>query len=204
MSAEPSSQNCPAGGNKIEIGVDANRNGTLEVGEVAQVGYACNYSRPRIVFVTSTTSNGNLGGVSGAATRCQNAANAIPALAGKTFDAWISTSSSTPSGRFTRDGHFVRMDGTMISHSWSHLTGGTLYAAINVTETSSTVGGSFVWSSTTSSGAYKSGGNHCSSWSSNSSGNQGAVGSTAGTSSAWTDSTNNNCNNTRALYCFEQ
>jgi hypothetical protein len=42
VAAEPSGDNCPAGGQKIITGIDANGNGILEASEVQQVAYVCN------------------------------------------------------------------------------------------------------------------------------------------------------------------
>lgn len=42
VSVEPPGGYCAAGGSRIESGLDANRNGTLDPGEVAQTAYVCN------------------------------------------------------------------------------------------------------------------------------------------------------------------
>ena len=76
MSDEPSSTSCPAGGKKIEIGLDANKNQQLDASEVSQTGYVCNASRARVAFITSLTYSGNLGGLAGADLKCQTLANA--------------------------------------------------------------------------------------------------------------------------------
>jgi hypothetical protein len=41
LSPEPAGANCPAGGKKIESGLDADRDGVLDPGEVASVSYIC-------------------------------------------------------------------------------------------------------------------------------------------------------------------
>ena len=41
-SAEPAGSNCPAGGTRIDIGVDTNDDGTLAPSEIEQTVYACN------------------------------------------------------------------------------------------------------------------------------------------------------------------
>ncbi len=40
-SVEPAGTNCPAGGTKVEVGVDANGNGTLDASEVTATTYVC-------------------------------------------------------------------------------------------------------------------------------------------------------------------
>jgi hypothetical protein len=42
VSDEPAGANCAAGGKKIQTGLDANGNGTLDAGEVAATSYVCN------------------------------------------------------------------------------------------------------------------------------------------------------------------
>jgi hypothetical protein len=42
VSLEPAGANCAYGGSRIESGIDADNNGTLEAGEVTGVQYACN------------------------------------------------------------------------------------------------------------------------------------------------------------------
>jgi hypothetical protein len=41
LTPEPMSANCPAGGQRIEVGVDANANGVLDPAEVTQTAYVC-------------------------------------------------------------------------------------------------------------------------------------------------------------------
>jgi hypothetical protein len=42
VSPEPAGTNCPSGGNAVTAGLDDNRNGTLEAGEVDSTRYVCN------------------------------------------------------------------------------------------------------------------------------------------------------------------
>src|SRR5262249_20223678 len=44
ITAEPPGSNCPAGGEKIQVGVDTDDDGVLEPGEVEQTAYVCNGS----------------------------------------------------------------------------------------------------------------------------------------------------------------
>jgi hypothetical protein len=57
LTAEQSGANCAAGGSKVETGLDANRNGTLEAGEVnaAQTRYICNGAAPSFYTRQSPT-----------------------------------------------------------------------------------------------------------------------------------------------------
>ncbi len=42
MLAEPAGANCAAGGRRIDVGPDRNRNGVLDAAEIASTGYVCN------------------------------------------------------------------------------------------------------------------------------------------------------------------
>lgn len=57
LTAETAGANCAAGGSKVETGLDADRNGTLEAGEVnaAQTRYVCNGAAPSFYTRQSTT-----------------------------------------------------------------------------------------------------------------------------------------------------
>ncbi|HLM60358.1 MAG TPA: hypothetical protein VK308_06125 [Pyrinomonadaceae bacterium] len=57
MTAEPAGANCGAGGTKVETGLDANRNGALDAGEInaSQTRYVCNGAQPN--FYTRTLTN---------------------------------------------------------------------------------------------------------------------------------------------------
>ena len=60
-----------------------------------------------------------------------------------------------------------------------------------------------VWTGTTSAGVEKAG-NTCNNWTNATNSFQGENGTTAAVNGNWTDTGNNNCNNTNRLYCFEQ
>lgn len=85
----------------------------------------------KFAFATQVP-DGNLGGVSGADTTCQNAA-AVAGLAG-TYKAWISSTDSAtqPSTRFTTASvSYIRTDCVIIANDWTDLTDGTILAPIN-------------------------------------------------------------------------
>ena len=209
MGDEPvGTDNCPGGGKKIEIGLDANRNSVLDADEVAQVGYVCNASPARVVFLSSAVYKGNLGGALGADAKCQSLANASR-YAGKTFKAWVSDATTSPSARFTKHGQFVRPDGVVVAKSWADLTNGDIAAPIVVTEQDVTAPGGFVYSGTSADGTYM--GNSawdCSGWTHDvfTSGEFGHLGVRELFSSVyWSDVDGGNaCSNTYPIYCFEQ
>ncbi len=113
-----------------------------------------------LVFLSSQTYNGNLGGLSGADAKCQALADAAD-LPG-TYKAWLSDDTGSPSTRFVKStGPYKLVDGTTFAASWDGLTGNEacnngdgncVDHAINLTETGE-AGPGLVWSHTDSNGA---------------------------------------------------
>lgn len=121
------------------------------------------------VFVTSQTYNGNLGGVSGADSKCQARANAA-GLDG-TYRAWITGSNSdlSPTNRFERNDYldslpYYLVNGERVANNWAGLSS-TLQHSINVDERGRGTGGGRVWTNTWRSGSRR-GNYHCIDWSS--------------------------------------
>lgn len=82
----------------------------------------------KTVFVTSTTHNGNLGGLSGADAICNTRA-AAGGLSG-TYTAWLSTTSVHAKNRIS-DGLYARTDGALVALNKTDLTDGSLINPIN-------------------------------------------------------------------------
>ena len=164
-------------------------------------------STEKIVFVTSETYNGALGGLAGADAICQGRADDA-GLPG-TYRAWLSDSTTSVRDRFDRDyddAPFVRTDGARVANDWADLTDGTLLAAITRDEFNNTGGANYVWTNTNRGGNGR-GSNDCNGWTSDSS--TGTVYSTIGTVSAtntlWTATSGTyGCSSRRSLYCFQQ
>lgn len=162
----------------------------------------------KMVFVTSSTYSGNLGGLSGADSKCQSKANAA-GLKG-TWKAWLSDDTTSASSRLTHfNGPYVRKDGLVVATSWRDLTDGTLQNPIRIDE----LGGDMynyttaAWTGTSTSGNIIK--PNCNNWTNNSSSYdiQGVYGGISSTKSYWTvsaESTSICSNNNVALYCFEQ
>jgi hypothetical protein len=122
---------------------------------VAQDGtitFRCPAAHPfttELVFITSTSTNGNIGGLAAADAICQNLANAA-GLSG-TFLAWLSDSTQSPSTRFNKSsGPYVLLNGTVIAYGWDDLISGHIRSSIVITEQGNTIPGGFsrVWTST--------------------------------------------------------
>ena len=165
----------------------------------------------KIVFVSSNTYNGNLGGLTGADAKCQTLANNA-GLSG-TFKAWLSDSSGSPSTRFTKSNvPYKLVNGAIIADNWSDLTNGDIQNPINIKETGQAYT-SIVWSQTSYDGTLQtySSYNICAQWTSSSSidGYRGLSGDSRVKTSQWTEwafTTSNppQCWSTLAIYCFEQ
>jgi hypothetical protein len=86
-----------------------------------------------IVFVTSTTHTGNLGGLAGADQICQ--ALADQAQLGGTFKAWLSDSTTNARDRLTRAKvPYMRTDNVQVAVDFTDLTDGGLAAPLLVDE----------------------------------------------------------------------
>ena len=93
----------------------------------------CGSGGPCTIFVTSTTYDGNLGGLAGGDAKCQThaAAAGLPGM----FRAWLSGNALDASSRFDLSaGPYRLVNGTTIATNLTDLTDGTLAAPIDVTE----------------------------------------------------------------------
>ncbi len=202
---------CKYGGIRIDVGVDANRNNVLDDGEISQTTNVCTPAgqRERVVFVTSTSYTGNLGGLAGADALCQSHANTQPALQGKTFKAWLSDDTGDPQSRFTKDGHFILADGTLIADRWRDLfltdfwfgIIPSLYTTFSRTETGAPIS-DMPWTGTNMWGNQS--GATCANWTSDAGDVAATVGSTELQNFQWASADGRNCVEQHPLFCFEQ
>jgi hypothetical protein len=166
---------------------------------------------PKYVFLSSTTHNGNLGGLTGADQICQDLADAAGLLG--TFKAWLSTSTQSPSTRFTHSATpYILTNGTVIANDWWDLIDGTLNAAISLDEKGHLLS-SYVWTGTAPNGTplnpiqwgdgtyYNT--NFCADWTGISF-LQVGVGNSFAASSEWTFYIPWGCDYPNRLYCFQQ
>jgi hypothetical protein len=172
----------------------------------------------RYVFVSSSTHNGNLGGVAGADAICQGLADGSDLPTGS-YKAWISEweSPSYPVNRLTLTSlPYVRPDGVQVTADWWGLWRDDHDAAIDVTETggSATVDSTFgatVWATTNSDGINWNGEINvnlwsCLNWTSASPTDEGASGLFDQTDSTlWSNGlTDVPCDRLRHLYCLQE
>ncbi|WP_271993721.1 DUF4215 domain-containing protein [Nannocystis radixulma] len=163
-------------------------------------GCNANCTLPKRVFVSSTVYTGNMGGLAGAAAACN--ARAAAAGLGGTWDAWLSSATSTPLARFNRTTTgYARIDGVTIADDWADLVDGTLDAPISLTEFGSTFSGS-VWTGTNPDGT--AGLYMCLGFTTTETYNA-DVGTSSSNTSTWSKSGSPNpCSASRRIYCFEQ
>jgi cysteine-rich repeat protein len=165
----------------------------------------------RIVFTTSTTYDGNLGGLAGADAICNARAQAA-GLPG-TYMAWISTNQGSPSTRFVQSAvPYLLRTGSKVADNWADLTDGTIDFNINRNEFGALlVNMAFtcnnsprpVWTGTNADGTAAA--NNCSNFSSNAMATTGAVGRSSITDATWSlCGAAVACNNLAPIYCFQQ
>jgi len=163
------------------------------------------------VFVTSTTTDGNLGGTSGADTDCQALADAESGISGS-YTAWVSASAQTePEDRglsscgtadSTSVAWYLPDDTTKVADDWADLTDGTLDSVINQTESGGGPSTIFAWTNVKTNGK-NSTNNDCANWTSAATSKSGVKGSTSSTTTAWTNNGTIICDAAHVLYCFQ-
>ncbi len=177
--------------------------GGCEERPVAPTGAAP--SADRIVFVSSATFTGAVGGVPAADQTCSDLATAA-GLVG-TYRAWLSDDAGrSPNVTFTRpDAPFVMTSGVRVADHWADLTDGTINNPIVIDERGSqpaTV--PVVWTGTDPSGQPASSGATCRGWIDASSGVSGQVGIFDAIGTGWSASPPAACDQPGRLYCFQQ
>lgn len=156
------------------------------------------------VFLTSSSYNGNLGGLAGADAKCQASAN--NANLGGTWKAWLSDGNTSAGSRLIHSNNpYKLLNGITVSNNWIELTDGAI-SQINVTEMNEFIGTStYVWTNTKSDGSIKFTENiqTCNNWNSNDFSSDGGFGESSHPI-MWTDYSSNYCGANYRLYCIEQ
>ncbi|MEM6994840.1 MAG: hypothetical protein AAF721_30275 [Myxococcota bacterium] len=151
----------------------------------------------RRVFVTSSASNADFGGPTGADMVCDTLA--MNAGIGGSWSAWLSTETEDAATRIDDTGApYVLVDGTQIAEDIDALLDGTLDAPINRDESGGLVNAD-VWTGTLADGT--AAGFDCSGWTGIA--GTGRCGAASQSGSAWTDNVTPNCSISLRLYCFE-
>lgn len=197
----------PKCGNSIREGIEECDDGNTVDGD--QCSKDCLY-QSRVVFATSDTYTGALGGVTGADGKCAIAAgNKFNTPPGGQWLAWLSDGTTSPSLRFDRffRGSYLRpgLAPNEVAKGWADLTDGSLLNSISVDENGSSENDqSLTWTNTLSTGdAPMMGGENCSNW--NMTSLKGRVGNTTAKTIFWTAANLQplDCTTALRLYCFQ-
>ena len=182
---------------------DANEMGGDGCSDVCQLEY-------RLVFATSTTHDGDLGGLAGADAICQARADAAN-LSG-TYIAWLSTDQGSPATRFTQSTvQYQLVNGTRIANDWADLVNGNVDNSINRTELDTasvagvaTCGGTNRTARTGTASDGTLAASTCSNFSSGSNADTATIGRTTNANATWTDWCEVGCDQAAAIYCFQR
>jgi hypothetical protein len=157
---------------------------------------------PNLMFVTSTTHTGNLGGLAGADAICQARAGAA-GLAG-TYRAWLSTTSVNANTRFGTASGWTRVDGKPFANTIADLGAGKIFYPPAINEFGVNVGEQVAMTNTTiGGGVHPSSGGDCLGFTSNAAGVGGTGGGyTSASSYMFENYTYPNCQTGARLYCF--
>lgn len=157
---------------------------------------------PNIVFVTSTTYNGNLGGLAGADQKCQARAEAA-GLPKNTYKAWLSTSSVNAIDRLGSARGWERVDGKPFADTKADISIGKIFYPPRVDELGNydeSLG--HVWTATSADGTSNPSLGSCSSWEVSTISTVGEIGWSDSTAGMFTDMGLDSCSQTDRLYCF--
>ena len=166
-----------------------------------------------VMFVTSESFSGNLGGLEGADLKCQTAADHSAVVPSGKYRAWLSDSNTSVNDRFEAVGSplpFVRRDGVQIALNWDDLLSIPHSVEIDRDENSDRVIDlPLVWSATDfrGNGGYDYG-NLCNDWRSDAPSETRLInilGSTNQKTSDWSSSGYTaSCDESYRLYCVQQ
>ena len=173
---------------------------------------ACGFPGGALAFVTSTTHDGDLGGLAGADAICQTTAE--EANLGGSWVAWLSDTGADAIDR-AADHPYHRVDGALLAESvldlaWSLPDLHGLHASLSLDEQGAPVGeGELAWTGTRAwmgLGPLDPGGRaaeaHCSDW--HSATKTGLAGAPDAEGAAWTQAGDQDCGTALRLYCLQQ
>ncbi|MCP4700526.1 MAG: DUF1554 domain-containing protein [Gammaproteobacteria bacterium] len=163
---------------------------------------------PYTVFITSTKYTGNLGGLTGADTKCNERAQAPSSEVKATdFAAWLSDSAQSIENRLDHAGPYLKPNGNVLATSWSDLTDGELTYKFRISEQGNIISITQVWTGTKPNGITDSPDAqlHCENWTSPFEVVSGRTGISNNTDSYWsTGNTRATCDTSQSLYCVEK
>ncbi len=166
---------------------------------------------PRIVFVTSQTMTGDIGGLAKADQACQSLA--VAANLPGTYLAWLSDAGHAAHNRlFPSTGPYVLTDGTLVADNFDGLVSGYLKHPIDRTETKALANsltpivcagkGSLVWTGTNNYGYAAP--PFCKDWNGSDAIASGTVGDYLSATGTWTNACSQACAASLPIYCIGQ
>ncbi len=160
----------------------------------------------KIIFVTSASFKGNLGGLTGADAKCQAEADGPASIVPSgTYLAWLSDGTDSPDTRFTKTAHpYMLPDGTKIAEDFFDLTDGSILHPINIDPTGKRLGVQIFWAATNADGRTAQSFLTCAGWTNSTGKFRGAFGGTAKTSTLWSAGFVGRCGLSAKLACFQQ
>ncbi|HRI09989.1 MAG TPA: hypothetical protein PKW35_19340 [Nannocystaceae bacterium] len=118
-------------------------------GDETQCSPACKWNG-NIIFATSKTYPGALGGLPGADDKCNTLAMEAGLANAGAFLAWLSDGAQGPATRMAKSPQrYLLTDGTLIANGWDDLTDGTLTAPIHRDEAGALLPDHTAWTATT-------------------------------------------------------
>ena len=155
-----------------------------------------------VVFVTSTSSNGDLGGQLGADAECTSLATSANLPSG-IYKAWLSTSTANAITKLGSARGFVRPDGQPFADRVSDIVAGKILNSLSLDQNGNDVGRQNVWTGTTDAGTIN-GSNTCGDWTFGNGSSFGELGETTGGAGAWSDdAVETDCLVSASIYCFD-
>lgn len=212
------------GDGNLDLGYEECDQGDLNgSGEEVDGNAACSATcrwQGRLVFLSSATYPGDLGGLSGADLKCQALATSAGLADPHTFRAWLSDGVHSPLTRFTEldliGAPYILLNGRIVAGTSVELIDLGPRTGISITETGQQVFNAYVWTNTTAFGETFSPTDHCKSWTSSSDLpparlgynalvlEQGPNFETWKNERYWTSAFGQACDLFNRLYCFEQ
>jgi hypothetical protein len=169
----------------------------------AALNLTVTFSGNNYVFVSSTTHDGNLGGLSGADAMCKQAASKA-GLPG-TYVAWLATSTTNALSRLGSARGWIRPDGLPFADSTTALAAGQILYPPEINELGQ-VGINDVFTGANPDGSLVTGVGqpnfNCNDFTSNTSSQTALCGGSSGGGWGWTNGQGEYCNATASVYCF--
>jgi len=173
----------------------------------------------RIVFLTSGTYDGKLGGLMGADAICQGLAATFDKEHADSYIAWLSDAKTSPLDRIKLDGElattpYILRNGVQVAADFDDLITHGPWPGIDLTDNDEILFGTPVWTNTAIDGVRVSADDHCGGWTSNSYDYGARVGRSALPEDSpalddwkkfgqWTNWLSRSCDYKFRLYCLE-